>query len=235
MTARERPAAPGARRPPRRGTAAATRARLVETGAAVFNRDGYHGTDSNRLARAAGYAPATFYKHFPDKRALFLAVYEAWVTAEWAAIGRVLRAPAPPPARAARIVTMVVALHRRWRGLRASLRALVATDAAARTFYRAQRRRQLEILARLRRDAPEGATAARSARARAGFARRREDDGVLLFTLERVADAIADGELHDLGLAVAPTVARLRTLVLAHLRAPVRRTSRTRGTPRVFP
>ena len=56
------------RRPmrPKRGQSADTRERLVAAAAAVFNRDGYHGTDSNRLARAAGYAPATFYKHFPD-------------------------------------------------------------------------------------------------------------------------------------------------------------------------
>jgi AcrR family transcriptional regulator len=204
------------RRPerPRRGTPAATRARLVAAAALVFNRDGYHGTDSNRLARAAGYAPATFYKHFPDKRTLFLAVYEAWVTAEWAAIERVLRTDAPSATRAARIVTMVVALHRRWRGLRAGLRALVATDPAARAFYRAQRRRQLSLVARL------------------GGSARGEDAAVLLFTLERVADAIADGELHDLRLALAPTLARLRALVLQHLHAPPRRESARRPSRR---
>src|ERR1700752_2615921 len=79
-----RPGAGGPR--PRRGKPSDTRARLVTTAAAVFNRVGYHGTDSNRLARAAGYAPATFYKHFAHKRAIFLAAYEAWVTAEWEAI-----------------------------------------------------------------------------------------------------------------------------------------------------
>lgn len=198
----------------RRGTAESTRARLVAAGAEVFNRDGYHGTDSNRLARAAGYAPATFYKHFPDKQALFLAVYEAWVTAEWAAVERVVRTNLPPAARAARIVAMVVALHRRWRGMRASLRALVATDAGARAFYRAQRRRQLQMLGALR--APHRPTRLVAGRV-AGRVHRAESDAVLLFTLERVADAIADGELVDLGLAVGPTVARLRALVLDHL------------------
>ena len=191
---------PHPRRPPR-GRPADTRARLVTAAAAVFNRAGYHGTDSNRLARAAGYAPATFYKHFPDKRALFLAVYESWVTAEWAAVERVVRSAAAAEARAARIVAMIVALHRRWRGLRAGLRALVATDETARAFYRAQRRRQLRMLAALA-DAPR---------------RSSEADAILLFTLERVADAIADGELHDLGVAVEPTILRLRALVLRHL------------------
>ena len=189
-----RPVAPR----PRRGTPRETRARLVAVAAAEFNRVGYHGTDSNRLARAAGYAPGTFYKHFPDKRAVLLAAYEAWVTAEWDAIARLLREDGRSATLAARIVDMVVALHRRWRGLRASLRVLVAEDLGARAFYRRQRRRQLALIAGLR-----------PARAR----RAREEDAVLLYTLERVCDAIAEGELRDLGLAVEPTIDVLRALV----------------------
>src|ERR1700691_995174 len=71
---------------PRRGTPEQTRARLVTTAGEIFNRVGYHGTDSNRIAKEAGYATGTFYKHFKDKREAFLAVYEAWVTSEWSAI-----------------------------------------------------------------------------------------------------------------------------------------------------
>jgi AcrR family transcriptional regulator len=185
---------------PRRGRPAETRARLVAAAATVFNRSGYHGTDSNRLARAAGYAPGTFYKHFADKRAAFLAVYEAWVTAEWAEVERVVRATGDADERARRIVDMTVALHRRWRGLRASLRALVAADPEVRAFYRAQRRRQLGLMRALRPPA-----------ARRG--RREEEDALLLFTLERVCDAIADGELRDIGLGVGPTVSLLRDMV----------------------
>ena len=73
---------------PRRGTPDETRERLVAAAAAVFNRDGYHGTDSNRIARAAGYAAGTFYKHFADKREILLAAYEAWVTSEWSEVER---------------------------------------------------------------------------------------------------------------------------------------------------
>src|SRR5271170_2352101 len=91
---------------PRRGTPAQTRARLVAAAAAVFNRDGYYGTDSNRIARAAGYAPATFYKHFPDKRAIFLAAYEAWVSAEWSAIERSLGRARAPAQTAAELVNL---------------------------------------------------------------------------------------------------------------------------------
>ena len=190
-----------ARPRPRRGAPDETRARLVAAAAEVFNRVGYRGTDSNRLARAAGYAPGTFYKHFPDKRAVFLAAYEAWVTSEWSAVAEIVRQGGGRDAVAARLVAEAALLHRRWRGLRASLRALVAEDAAARRFYRLQRRRQLDMLAAMRRGGPSD----------------RESDAVLLYTLERVCDAVADGELRELGLGVEPTLQRLRTLVRERL------------------
>jgi AcrR family transcriptional regulator len=189
-------------RRPRRGRPAQTRERLLAAAAVEFNRVGYHGTDTNRLARAAGYAPATFYKHFTDKRAIFLAAYADWVTAEWTRVEQVLRAGGPPAQLAAAIVDAVLEMHRTWRGLRASLRALVAADADARAFYRAQRRRQLERLAALR--------------AR-GSAATATDDALLLFTLERVCDAIADGELRDLGVDIDAMVERLRALIIAHV------------------
>jgi len=192
---------------PRRGTPADTRARLVAAAAGVFNRDGFHGTDSNRIARAAGYAPGSFYKHFPDKRAIFLEAWEAWVTAEWAAVGTALAAGGDAATVAARIVALVLALHRRWRGFRASMRALVGIDPVARRFHRRQRVRQLRLL--------------REIDARAGRPPRpAEDDALLLFTLERVCDAAADGELRALGLSVAAMVERLERLVRARLEAP---------------
>src|SRR5262249_12675103 len=83
-----RPTVPRGRRP-RRGTPDETRARLLAAPRGVSNRAGYHGTASTRLARAAGYAPGSFYKHFPDKRAAFVAAYADWVTAEWRALSAI--------------------------------------------------------------------------------------------------------------------------------------------------
>lgn len=188
---------------PRRGTPLATRDRLVAAAARTFNRDGYHGTDSNRIAREAGYAPGSFYKHFTDKRAIFLAAYEAWVTAEWGAIDAAVRAGGAADAVAARIVDLVLAFHRRWRGFRRSLRVLVATDPAVRRAHRRQRTRQLALLAHLRRRPP-----------RAG---EREADAMLLLTLERVCDAVAEGELRDLGVDRRRILAQLRALVRSRL------------------
>ena len=162
----------------RRGTPDETRRRLVAATAREIERVGYHGTDSNRIARAAGYAPGTFYKHFPDKRAALLAAHAEWVDAEWDALDAITARGA---ARAAAIVDFVIGHHRRWRGLRASLRALVATDPVVRRFHRAVRRRQLARMPR-----PGGA--------------------LLLLEVERIADALADGELASLG--VSPAAAR---------------------------
>ena len=172
---------------PRRGSPDETRARLVAAAAEVFNQEGYDGTDSNKLARAAGYAPGTFYKHFADKKQLFLAVYDEWVTREWGAVASTLSESGSAHEQALRVVEVFLSHHRRWQRFRASLRALVASDAEIRDFYRAQRRRQLDLLAQLRRG---GARKPKS----------REEDALLLFTLERATDAVAEGETDALGL-----------------------------------
>jgi len=172
---------------PRRGTPEGTRERLIAAAAEVLNRDGYFGTDSNAIARAAGYSPATFYKHFEDKRAILLAAYERWVGAEWRHIGDTLRAAQAPREGARELTTWVLAHHRRWRGLRASLLGLVGADPVVRAFYVAQRRRQLDWLAELR-------------GARHAAPGDRERDAFLLFSFERVCDAMANGEAEALGL-----------------------------------
>jgi AcrR family transcriptional regulator len=179
----------------RRGTPIETRERLVAAAAAELNRSGFHGTDSNRIARAAGYAPGTFYKHFTDKREILLAAYEAWVTAEWQVVERLAAERLPPAEIARRVVDAVLVFHRRWQGLRAALRVLVAQDAQARAFHRKQRRRQLDALRALRRGAPSAAS--------------RAADAHLLYTLERACDAIADGEARALGVDEHALVARL--------------------------
>lgn len=206
--------------PPRkvRGDPADTRARLIAAAADVFNEVGYGGTDSNRIARAAGYAPGTFYKHFVDKKQIFLAVYDEWVTREWAEVSATL-APTEEPSedpsthtgktesaqsKAEKLVDMFIAHHRRWSGFRAALRALVATDPEIRDFYRSQRRRQLELLAGLRSQARQ-------------TPKSREEHAVLTFTLERAADSLADGEAAALGLDAKSLRNQMIELVRSHI------------------
>src|SRR5713226_3801558 len=81
-----------------------TSAKLIAAAAKEFNTRGFHGTDTNRIARRAGFAPQTFYRHFADKTAIFLAVYERWWKDESAALQSVLRDSRPSPTGAARVV-----------------------------------------------------------------------------------------------------------------------------------
>ena len=170
-----------------RGSPAETRERILAAASTLFNKVGYHRTDSNRIAREAGYATGTFYKHFKDKRDVFLAVYESWVASEWTAVEHELSPGGDTRAIAERLVKLSIAFHVKWRGLRASLLELVFTDAQVRRYYRTQRRKQLDLMARLR----------------AGMGlppRPREEDAVHLYTTERTFDAIAQGEIQALGL-----------------------------------
>jgi AcrR family transcriptional regulator len=187
------------RAPARSRDASETRRRLVEAAAAELNAHGFHGTDTNRIARAAGYAPAMFYRHFDDKRAVFLAVYDEWVRSEWSTI-ETLAGDGP---RA--LAEAVVAHHERWRIFRASLRALVALDPVVRRHHRRARTKQLETLVALRGGPP-----------------RPVDDALALLAIERYADAIADGEAAALGVDREAAVARIAA-VIADIASPTRR------------
>ncbi len=165
----------------RRGAPEDTRARLVAAAAEQFEVSGYHGTDSNRIARAAGYAPGTFYKHFADKTEAFLAVYEQWIARQWDKLALIASDHIDQRTKAERMANLVVAHHRAWPGLRSSLRELVAISPAVRQAHRESRRRQMTLMAQLGLD-----DASRSA--------------LLVLQVERIADAIADGELRELGI-----------------------------------
>ena len=188
---------------PRRGTPDETHTRLVQAAAECFNRDGYDGTDSNKIAREAGYSPGTFYKHFTDKRQIFMAVYEDWVQKEWREVSSHVAAEGSVQSRAEQIVSMFLEHHRRWRGFRASLRALVSQDAEVRNFYRAQRRNQLGLMEKIRTDL--------------GNEGSRESDALLLYTMERTSDAIADGEPDSLQLNAEALRALLVDLLITRL------------------
>lgn len=162
-----------------------TRAALVAAAAVAFNTEGYHGTDTNKIARAAGFAPQTFYRHFRDKMDVFLAVYEQWQAEERRAIGRAARARAAKQA----IVRAVFDHHARWRIFRRSLRWLAVEEPRAREARARSRDRQLDDLQRLP----------------ANAARSRGELLAALLTVERLFDAAADDELTDASLDAAAT------------------------------
>jgi AcrR family transcriptional regulator len=164
----------------------ASRRALVDAAAQLFNSTGYYGTDSNRIAIAAGYTPGTFYTHFEDKRAIFLEVYRLWLEEEIEAVAAVL--DSDEPAKRVRLARVVLEHHRKWRIFRASLRALYATDPVVREARLAQRRRQIELTLERQR--------------RHGRQARAELLAVMLI-VEALSDSIADGDVEALGVREA--------------------------------
>jgi AcrR family transcriptional regulator len=157
-----------------------TRERLVLAAAGEFNSAGYFGTNSNKIARAAGFAPQTFYRNFDDKVDAFVAVYERWQAEERAAIARALKSAAPDRA----VARAVLDHHLEWKVFRRSLRMLAVEEPKVRRARAASRATQLDTLARLARNA----------------GRPREELVADLLAVERLCDAVAEGELADLGL-----------------------------------
>lgn len=64
------------RRPQARGVA--TRRRLLEAAEELLARHGYEATSMAQIAAAGGVGVGTLYHHFPDKRALLLALIDDW-------------------------------------------------------------------------------------------------------------------------------------------------------------
>ena len=164
---------------PRKRIPEETRTRLVAAAQSEFNTRGFDGTDTNRIARKAGYAPQTFYRHFPDKTAIFLAVYDGWWRAESAAL---LQSRAQTAKEAAKIA---LAFHTRWRIFRRSLRHLAIVDAKVRKARTLARREQIQRWKK------------------AGSRRTVAQLSAALLAAERLLDAAAEGELADLGLKPA--------------------------------
>ena len=175
---------------PRRGPPEQTRARLIFTAAQLFNRLPYWETDTNGISREAGYSTGTFYRHFKDKREIFIAAYREWVAEEWANIESNVTPGQTAAESIDRAADALIEHHRRWRVFRGNLRALVTYDEELRELTHALRREQLEkmSLLRLRQGLQESRTL--------------ESDAVHAMMFERVCDAIADGDFASLGCSV---------------------------------
>jgi AcrR family transcriptional regulator len=163
-----------------------TRALLIKAAGEEFNAAGYFGTDTNRIARHAGFAPQTFYRHFADKLDIFLAVYEIWRVDENAAIAAAIKASSVN-GRSQAIAAVIIRHHRDWAMFRRSLRMLAADEPRVRAARAEGRKVQLAALMAL----PANAAQSQAALVRA------------LLTIERLCDALADGEVEDLGIPEA--------------------------------
>jgi AcrR family transcriptional regulator len=156
-----------------------TGAKLVQAAADEFNERGFFSTDSNRIARRAGFAPQTFYRWFSDKTDIFIAVYERWEQLEREAVRGLISKRAPDDD----LVELVLDHHRNYLLFRRSLRRLAVENNAVRAARAASRLRQIQQI-------------------KAWAADPVADDGAMaaaLLQIERLADAVVEGEFADLG------------------------------------
>ena len=173
------------------GNGPATSQRLIESALEEFNTAGFHGTDTNRIAKRAGLSPQTYYRWFKDKAAIFIAAYGAWENRE-----RRLLEGLQGSASDLDLTDALVDHHRKYKVFRRSLRVLSLEDDRVRSARAASRLRQLSAL----RGWPDGDATARTELA------------AVLLQIERLADALAEGELNDLNLpqdAARSALARL--------------------------
>jgi AcrR family transcriptional regulator len=153
---------------------------LIDAAKKEFQQHGFGGTDTNKIARRAGFSPRTFYRWFDDKTAIFLAVYAAWVEEEYSRLDE-LRAQG---ATESAFIDSVIAHHRAYHIFRRSLRQLTVEDSQVRAARATSRLEQIERIKS--RYQPLPLTTAQIA--------------LFLLQYERLCDGLADGEFGDLGV-----------------------------------
>lgn len=190
---------PKTRKPERKRDAAATRLALVEAAAAIFKTEGYFATDTNAIARRAGYAPGSFYKHFPDKTAILLAVYELYAAEEWAGLAAATGSQQKPADRLKACLAFLAEYHMAWTQFRTDIRSVAALEPHVETALAESRGRQLEALAQL-----------------TGLSMRRNMAKLVLIRTiaQRLSEAIADGKAQGLRPSSIMDAAELALLPL---------------------
>ncbi|WP_157893400.1 TetR/AcrR family transcriptional regulator [Aquidulcibacter paucihalophilus] len=169
------------------------RAELLKAAQLEFEDHGFDGTQTNAIARRAGYAPQTFYRHFPDKKAIFLAIYLDWTQAE-----------AQGLAKADTITAMIDTLlshHVAHRLFRRSLRQLTSTDPEVAAVRAQSRQQQMSALT-------------------SRFPHLSNLEALtLIFTLERLCDAWAEGEFEACGISKEQARSSMSAILTSALRA----------------
>jgi AcrR family transcriptional regulator len=174
-------------------SADSTAAKLLAAAMAEFNDHGFAGTDTNRIARRAGFAPQTFYRWYKDKTEIFIAAYRVWWDAEREALQALVANDAP----SLDLIDAGVAHHRRHLKFRRSLNQLSVENPDIR---RARAEARVSQIAQIRAwAAPAGVS--------------DEEIAVRLFQFERLADAIAEGEFEAQGLTDAAARAEVARLI----------------------
>ncbi len=170
-----------------------TAQQLRQAAAEEFNERSFHGTDSNKIARRAGFAPQTFYRWYADKTAVFIAVYEEWASQERSTLESLVEKGASPEA----MVNAIIHQHRAHRLFRQSLRQLAVENASVRHARMESRKRQVDAILKWQ-SLPSS---------------QRTTVALRLLQIERLADGLVEGEFRDLDVPAKAVKAQIADLL----------------------
>ncbi|MGC4061142.1 MAG: helix-turn-helix domain-containing protein [Aquabacterium sp.] len=172
-----------------------TPTRLLQAAMAEFIEAGFAGTDTNRIARRAGFAPQTFYRWFADKTAILIEVLRVWEEVERAVVQSLFEARDMSPLELAQLAEACVENIRPFLTFRRNLRTVASTHAEIRAARAAGRQRLLDRLAQWN---PR---------------RGRDELAALLVQFEQLCEVVAEGEFEDLGASDDVAMATLAGLI----------------------
>lgn len=159
---------------------------------AEFIEAGYAGTDTNRIARRAGFSPQTFYRWFADKTAILIEVLGVWDEVERAIVQSLLSDPEAQPRD---LAEACVGNIRPFLTFRHHLRVVLGSQPELRAARAQGRQRLLAQMAQWMPAQSSGQLA------------------VWLIQFETLCEALAAGEFSDLGTSDETALACLADLI----------------------
>lgn len=179
-----------------------TRRQLKIAARREFNLAGFFLTDTNKIAKLAGYAPGTFYRHFKDKLEIFIEVYRDWHWELISEIERAFNSAANPNDIPRQLCSSLLKLYSEGRLFRASLWTLSFFEPRI-TGYKLDRRRELvTTLNRLRQQLNND------------ISLPLKEALTFALILERLIESIIENEYESLD--IAPEEAKQELLKLIH-------------------
>jgi AcrR family transcriptional regulator len=120
------------------------KSKLLDAAKSLFEEVGYHQTNSNLIAQAAGLASGTFYNHFASKKAIFLEIYKDWHLQQRSQIQELALEGYKGEEFVEKIVETILPFYIDYRGFRSSIHAITASNDDIQNFRLEQRKAIME-------------------------------------------------------------------------------------------
>lgn len=179
---------------------------LVQSAIKLFNEKTYFSTDTNEIAKMAGYTPGTFYRYFKDKLEIFKEVYRVWHERQRIAVMALLEKTEVDQEFCKQLAQVIILYHIEWKGFRSSVKALAAIDQEMLKF-RLERREGLISLTNL------------VCRSFGKPIKPVIETLFMLLTMERISDAVAEGDFQYLKISTQEATDRLEKVIFDYLQS----------------